>query len=216
MIFSWQPIAGGFFVMFRSAGSMDLYSTLSYSVVATLSYVVLLHYSVPMCLSSGYFLYPLIHRWSWRMASFFIIHIVFYFLVLMLLLEGLFLLYCSYKFLTHLVCPCFLMRCHSCLWDIKLHVHTLLYSCSCEVYSMDTVFVCYRTVCLYITIPIFIVCIISLSVSRDDSSIEANIWNGGVCVIFFFIIISGLAFPNGKWKQLLILYIITCMCSKNV
>ena len=57
MIFSWQPIAGGFFVMFRSAGSMDLYSTLSYSVVATLSYVVLLHYSVPMCLSSGYFLY---------------------------------------------------------------------------------------------------------------------------------------------------------------
>ena len=170
-----------------------------------------------MCLSSGYFLY----------LSFTDDHDVWLlFLLYILCFISLFWCsswkacfcynYCSYKFLTHLVCPCFLMRCHSCLWDIKLLVHTLLYSCSCEVYSMDTVFLCYRTVCLYITIPVFIVCIISLSVSRDDSSIEANIWNGGVCVIFFFIIISGLAFPNGKWKQLLILYIITCMCSKNV
>lgn len=33
---------------------------------------------------------------------------------------------------------------------------------------------------------------------RDDSLLEDNLWKGCLCVIFLFLIISSLAFPNGK------------------
>ena len=38
---------------------------------------------------------------------------------------------------------------------------------------------------------------------REDGNYEANIWSGFCCVIFFFLIISVLAFPNGKYKYCL-------------
>ena len=33
---------------------------------------------------------------------------------------------------------------------------------------------------------------------RDDSSVDSNLWKGGLFVIVFFIVISCLAFPNGR------------------
>jgi len=33
---------------------------------------------------------------------------------------------------------------------------------------------------------------------RDDLSQEDNIWKGVISVVFFFLIVSVLAFPNGK------------------
>ena len=35
--------------------------------------------------------------------------------------------------------------------------------------------------------------------TRDESLLEENIWSGLKCVIFFFLIISLLAFPNGPF-----------------
>lgn len=43
----------------------------------------------------------------------------------------------------------------------------------------------------------------SFSIFRDDSVPEDNIWRGILSVIFFFLIISVLAFPNGKWCNVL-------------
>lgn len=37
--------------------------------------------------------------------------------------------------------------------------------------------------------------------TRDESNLESNIWNGILCVIFFFLIISLLAFPNGPFTR---------------
>lgn len=38
-------------------------------------------------------------------------------------------------------------------------------------------------------------------ISRNESNNEANIWTGICCVIFFFLIISVLAFPNGPFTR---------------
>jgi len=37
--------------------------------------------------------------------------------------------------------------------------------------------------------------------TRDDTSLEGNIWSGLLCVVFFFLIISILAFPNGPFTR---------------
>ena len=37
--------------------------------------------------------------------------------------------------------------------------------------------------------------------TRNDSSLEANIWTGFLTVVFFFLIISLLAFPNGPFTR---------------
>jgi phosphatidylserine synthase 1 len=37
--------------------------------------------------------------------------------------------------------------------------------------------------------------------TRNDSSLEANIWSGLLCVVFFFLIISILTFPNGPFTR---------------
>ncbi|KAK0055594.1 phosphatidylserine synthase 1, partial [Biomphalaria pfeifferi] len=50
------------------------------------------------------------------------------------------------------------------------------------------------------TITLLVTCISGLlyfAFTRDDSNQEQNIWNGLSCVLFFFLIISVLAFPNG-------------------
>jgi phosphatidylserine synthase 1 len=37
--------------------------------------------------------------------------------------------------------------------------------------------------------------------TRNDESFEANVWSGLVCVVFFFLVISVLAFPNGPFTR---------------
>lgn len=37
--------------------------------------------------------------------------------------------------------------------------------------------------------------------SSDETNIQENIWSGMLCVIFFFVIISVLAFPNGPFTR---------------
>lgn len=36
---------------------------------------------------------------------------------------------------------------------------------------------------------------------RDESTIQDNIWSGICCVVFFFLIISVLTFPNGPFTR---------------
>ena len=36
---------------------------------------------------------------------------------------------------------------------------------------------------------------------RDESSIQDNIWSGICCVVFFFLIVSVLTFPNGPFTR---------------
>ncbi|KAE8748643.1 hypothetical protein FOCC_FOCC004654 [Frankliniella occidentalis] len=43
--------------------------------------------------------------------------------------------------------------------------------------------------------------VISISFTRSDENIEHNYWAGFMCVIFFFLIISVLAFPNGPFTR---------------
>lgn len=42
---------------------------------------------------------------------------------------------------------------------------------------------------------------ITLFIFRDESSTQENIWAGICCVIFFFLIISVLTFPNGPFTR---------------
>uniref|UniRef100_A0A2C9JGZ8 Phosphatidylserine synthase n=1 Tax=Biomphalaria glabrata TaxID=6526 RepID=A0A2C9JGZ8_BIOGL len=54
------------------------------------------------------------------------------------------------------------------------------------------------------TITLLVTCISGLlyfAFTRDDSNQEQNIWNGLSCVLFFFLIISVLAFPNGPFTR---------------
>ena len=39
------------------------------------------------------------------------------------------------------------------------------------------------------------------ALTRDESNFESNIWSGVKCVIFFFLIISLLTFPNGPFTR---------------
>lgn len=36
---------------------------------------------------------------------------------------------------------------------------------------------------------------------RNEANIEENIWAGILCVVFFFLIVSVLAFPNGPFTR---------------
>lgn len=36
---------------------------------------------------------------------------------------------------------------------------------------------------------------------RNETELQANIWSGMCCVVFFFLIISVLAFPNGPFTR---------------
>lgn len=40
-----------------------------------------------------------------------------------------------------------------------------------------------------------------LAFTRDESNYETNLWHGMQCVVFFFIILSLLAFPNGPFTR---------------
>lgn len=46
-----------------------------------------------------------------------------------------------------------------------------------------------------------IVSVIYSAFTRDDSNIEANIWSGILSLIFFFLTISLLTFPNGPFTR---------------
>uniref|UniRef100_U3FBR3 Phosphatidylserine synthase n=2 Tax=Micrurus TaxID=8634 RepID=U3FBR3_MICFL len=46
-----------------------------------------------------------------------------------------------------------------------------------------------------------ILSLMAFAFTRDDSTPEDNIWKGILCVIFFFLIISVLAFPNGPFTR---------------
>lgn len=37
--------------------------------------------------------------------------------------------------------------------------------------------------------------------TRDDDSLQSNVWAGFCCVVFFFLIVSSLAFPNGPFTR---------------
>lgn len=47
----------------------------------------------------------------------------------------------------------------------------------------------------------FIAFLIYFAFTRDDQKLEDNIWDGLLCVFFFFMIISVLAFPNGPFTR---------------
>ncbi|XP_076437960.1 phosphatidylserine synthase 1-like [Babylonia areolata] len=54
------------------------------------------------------------------------------------------------------------------------------------------------------TITLLVACIsglLYLAFTRDESSSEHNIWNGFLCILFFFLIVSVLAFPNGPFTR---------------
>lgn len=54
------------------------------------------------------------------------------------------------------------------------------------------------------TITLFAVSVISVmyfAFVRDEANFEDNVWAGMLCVIFFFLIISVLAFPNGPFTR---------------
>ncbi|KAK3754742.1 hypothetical protein RRG08_019902 [Elysia crispata] len=54
------------------------------------------------------------------------------------------------------------------------------------------------------TITLLITCISGLlyfAFTRNEESPEQNIWNGLSCILFFFLIISVLAFPNGPFTR---------------
>lgn len=54
------------------------------------------------------------------------------------------------------------------------------------------------------TVTLLTVCIALLlyfAFTRDDGHLEDNIWSGICCVVFFFVIISVLAFPNGPFTR---------------
>lgn len=43
--------------------------------------------------------------------------------------------------------------------------------------------------------------VIDLTICSDEQDNQENIWAGMLCVIFFFLIISVLAFPNGPFTR---------------
>lgn len=54
------------------------------------------------------------------------------------------------------------------------------------------------------TITLLVVSIITIFYSaftRDESSLENNIWSGILCLVLFFLVISLLTFPNGPFTR---------------
>ncbi|CAG2171434.1 unnamed protein product [Oppiella nova] len=50
-------------------------------------------------------------------------------------------------------------------------------------------------------LTVSIVLVFYSAFTRDDSAVEDNTWSGLLCVVFFFLIISMLAFPNGPFTR---------------